>query len=35
VEDGVKEWWVKVRTTSGHEGWTKADGNFDGMDSLG
>ena len=35
VEDGVKEWWVKVRTKSGEVGWTKADGNFDGMDSLG
>jgi hypothetical protein len=34
VEDGVKEWWVKVRTKSGREGWTKAADNFDGMDSL-
>ena len=34
VENGVKEWWVKVRTKSGHVGWTKADDNFDGMDSL-
>jgi hypothetical protein len=33
-EDGVKEWWVQVKASSGKIGWTKVDNNFDGMDSL-
>jgi hypothetical protein len=32
IEDGDKEWWVKVRTKSGKVGWAKAENNFDGMD---
>jgi len=34
IEDGDKEWWVKVQTKSGQVGWAKADANFDGMDAL-
>jgi hypothetical protein len=34
VENGAKEWWVKVRTNSGQVGWAKAEDNFDGMDAL-
>lgn len=33
-EDGVKEWWGKVRTMSGKIGGAKVDENFDGLDSL-
>jgi hypothetical protein len=35
LEDGDKEWWVKVQTKSGQVGWAKAEDNFEGMDSLG
>ena len=33
-EDGEKEWWVQVKTSSGKIGWVEADIDFDGMDSL-
>lgn len=33
-QDGEKEWWVEVKTSSGKVGWTKADYNFDGVDAL-
>jgi hypothetical protein len=33
-ENGEKEWWVEVKTSSGEVGWTKADYNFDGVDAL-
>jgi len=35
TEDGVKEWWVQVRTSSGKTGWALAHDNFAGMDILG
>jgi hypothetical protein len=35
TEDGVKEWWVKIKTADGKVGWVLVDGNFDGMDLLG
>jgi hypothetical protein len=35
TENGVKEWWVQVRTSSGKTGWVLAKDNFDGMDILG
>jgi hypothetical protein len=31
---GVKDWWVKVKTSSGKTGWVLARGNFDGMDAF-
>lgn len=34
-QEGIKEWWVKVRIESGLIGWVKVDNNFEGMDSLG
>ena len=33
-ENGEKEWWVEVKTSSGKIGWTKAEFNFDGVDAL-
>jgi hypothetical protein len=33
-ENGVKEWWVEVKTSSGKIGWTQANYNFDGVDAL-
>jgi hypothetical protein len=35
TEEGVKEWWVKIKTTDGKVGWVLVEDNFDGMDSLG
>jgi hypothetical protein len=35
VADGRKDWWVRVRTSQGSVGWTKAEDQFDCMDSLG
>ena len=32
--EGQKEWWVKVKQSSGRIGWVKAEANFDGMDAL-
>jgi len=33
--EGKKEWWVQVKTPQGATGWSKAEGQFDCMDSLG
>lgn len=33
-EDGVKEWWAQVQSSSGKTGWTLVNDNFSGMDSL-
>jgi hypothetical protein len=33
-KQGVKEWWVQVKSSSGKTGWALVDGNFDGMDAL-
>ena len=35
TEEGVKEWWVKIKTSDGQVGWVLVEHNFDGMDSLG
>jgi len=35
VAEGRRDWWVRVRTTEGVVGWTKAEDHFDCMDSLG
>jgi hypothetical protein len=35
IEDGVKEWWVQIKTSNGQTGWALTVGNFDGMDVLG
>jgi hypothetical protein len=35
TEEGVKDWWVKIKTPAGTVGWVLVDENFDGMDSLG
>lgn len=35
TEEGIKEWWVKVKTSDGKVGWVLVENNFDGMDSLG
>jgi hypothetical protein len=35
TQEGAKEWWVKVKTSDGKEGWVLVENNFDGMDSLG
>jgi hypothetical protein len=34
IEEGAKDWWVKVRTSDGKIGWVLVEDNFDGMDSL-
>ena len=34
-EDGAREWWVQVKSSSGKIGWTLVNDNFAGMDSLG
>jgi hypothetical protein len=34
VDDGVKEWWVEVKTGDGKIGWVLQADNFAGMDSL-
>ena len=35
TEDGVKEWWVKIKTSDGKVGWALVEDNIDGMDALG
>jgi hypothetical protein len=35
VENGIKKWWVQVKTKAGLVGWTLSDDNFGGMDALG
>jgi hypothetical protein len=35
TEEGVKDWWVKIKTSDGMVGWVLVEDNFDGMDSLG
>lgn len=35
IEDGRKEWWVQIKASDGSIGWTKAEDQFDCMDSLG
>ena len=35
TEEGVKQWWVQVKTADGKTGWVLVEDNFDGMDSLG
>jgi hypothetical protein len=35
IENGDKEWWVRIQTKSGKVGWAKVEDNIDGMDSLG
>ncbi len=34
VDNGDKEWWVRIHTNSGRTGWVKGDGGFDGADSC-
>jgi len=34
TEEGVKEWWVKLKTSDGMIGWVLVSNNFDGMDAL-
>lgn len=34
TEDGVKEWWVKIKTLDGRLGWVLVKNNFEGMDAL-
>jgi hypothetical protein len=34
-EEGMKEWWVKIKTFDGKVGWVLEQGNFEGIDSLG
>jgi len=35
VTEGKKDWWVQLKTAKGTIGWTKSDGQFNCMDSLG
>jgi len=35
ISDGKKGWWVRLKTLKGLIGWTKVEGQFDCMDSLG
>jgi len=35
TEDGVKEWWVQVRTSNGKTGWVLTQENFDAWTSWG
>lgn len=35
VTEGKKDWWVQLKTAKGAIGWTKSDGQFNCMDSLG
>lgn len=34
TEEGKKEWWVKIKTSTGQTGWVLVDENFEGMDIL-
>ena len=34
TEQGVKDWWVKIKTSDGKIGWVLVEDNFDGMDAL-
>lgn len=34
IENGVKEWWVQIKTADGKIGWVRVQNNFEGMDSL-
>ena len=34
TEEGVKEWWVKIKTPDGKLGWVLVSDNFQGMDAL-
>ena len=35
TEEGVKNWWVNIKTSDGKMGWVLAEDNFGGMDALG
>lgn len=35
IEGGRKVWWVRVKTSKGSIGWTKANGQFDCIDAFG
>lgn len=35
LDHGDKEWWVKVRTTSGRVGWVRGNEGFSGSDACG
>jgi hypothetical protein len=35
ISEGKKDWWVRLRTTQGSIGWSKAEGQFDCMDRFG
>ena len=35
ISEGRRDWWVRLKTKQGSMGWTKEDGQFDCMDSLG
>lgn len=35
TDEGVKNWWVNIKTSDGKQGWVLAEDNFGGMDALG
>jgi hypothetical protein len=34
TEEGAKDWWVKIKTSTGTIGWVLVEDNFDGMDAF-
>jgi hypothetical protein len=35
VDEGDKEWWVRIKTKSGQTGWVEGNIGFDGIDACG
>jgi len=35
ISEGRKDWWVRLKTLEGKIGWSKAEDQFDCIDSLG